>query len=93
MPNHNTPLDTVLVQDIDTMDLTDVDPDVQIDIMLIQLDTVVSALEHRGCDMQAIDAALFSMFVSRLAERGDRDSFDSYVEEASEDTWNTIMIH
>lgn len=87
-------LDTgLVVEDIDTMDLSKLDEDTQIDVMLIQLDTLAEAMELRGISLEVIDAALFSAFVGRLQERGDRPSFDSYVQEATEDDWPTFVLH
>lgn len=83
----------LVVEDLDNMDLSKLDEDTQIDIVLIQLDDLASALEARGIDVEVIDAALFSAFVGRLQERGDRPSFDSYVEEATDEDWPAFVLH
>jgi len=83
----------LVVEDIDSMDLSKLDEDTQIDVMLIQLDTLAEAMEQRGISLEVIDAALFSAFVGRLQERGDRPSFDGYVQEATEDDWPSFTLH
>jgi len=83
----------LVVEDLDNMDLSKLDEDTQIDIVLIQLDDLAQAMEARGIDVEVIDAALFSAFVGRLQERGDRPSFDSYVEEATDEPWPTFILH
>ena len=83
----------LVVEDLETMDLSKLDEDTQIDIVLTQLDDYVLELEKRGIAMEVIDSALFSIFVARLAERGDRESFDSYVEEAQDEDWPSVTKH
>jgi hypothetical protein len=85
--------DGIVVVDLDSMDLSQLDEDSQIEIVLTQLDDFALELESRGISMEVIDAALFSVFVGRLNERGDRDSFDAYVEEAQEEPWATVTMH
>ena len=85
--------DGIQVEDLDNMDLSTLDEDTQIDIVLMQLDTLAHDMETRGIDPEVIDAALFSAFVGRLQERGDRPSFDSYVEEATEGDWPQFVLH
>ena len=87
------PEDTLIVEDLETMDLSKLDEDSQTDIMLTLIEQYTSALEARGIATEIIDCALFSVFVSRLAERGDRESFEAYVEEAMEETWDTVVLH
>lgn len=84
---------TLIVEDLETMDLSKLDEDSQIDVVLTLLNDYVLALETRGIAIEAIDAALFSTFVARLAERGDRESFDCYVEEAMEEEWPSVTVH
>ena len=79
--------DGIVVVDLDTMDLSTLDEDSQIEIVLTQLDDYALELENKGISMEVIDAALFSVFVGRLSERGDRESFDAYIEEAQEEPW------
>jgi hypothetical protein len=43
--------------------------------------------------LEVIDSALFSIFVARLAERGDRESFEAYVEEAMDEPWDDVTLH
>lgn len=83
----------IVVVDLETVDLSTLDEDSQIDIVLTQLEQYVLELEARGCPMEVIDTALFSTFVARLAERGDRESFDSYVEEAMDEEWPSVTVH
>ena len=87
------PEDSLVVEDLETMDLSKLDEDSQIDIMLTLIEQYTSALEARGISTEIIDTALFSVFVGRLAERGDRESFEAYVEEAMEETWETVQLH
>ena len=83
----------IVVEDLESMDLSKLDEDTQIDVVLTLLDQYVDQLEQRGIDMSVIDSALFSVFVARLAERGDRESFDSYVEEAMDEEWPSVTVH
>ena len=83
----------IVVEDLESMDLSKLDEDTQIDVVLTLLDQYVDQLEQRGIDMSVIDSALFSVFVARLAERGDRESFESYVEEAMDEDWPTVTVH
>jgi hypothetical protein len=87
------PEDSLVVEDLETMDLSKLDEDSQIDIMLTLIEQYTSQLEARGISTEIIDTALFSVFVGRLAERGDRESFEAYVEEAMEETWDTVVLH
>jgi hypothetical protein len=84
---------TLVVEDLETMDLSKLDEDSQIDIMLTMIEQYTGQLEARGIATEVIDTALFSVFVGRLAERGDRESFEAYVEEAMEETWDTVVLH
>lgn len=84
---------TLVVEDLETMDLSKLDEDSQTDIVLTLMDQYTAALEARGIPIEVIDCALFSVFVGRLAERGDRESFEAYVEEAMEETWDTVVLH
>ena len=92
MSEHKETQDLV-VEDLESMDLSKLDEDTQIDIVLTQLDDYVLELEKRGIAIEVIDSALFSIFVARLSERGDRESFDSYVEEAQDEDWPTVTRH
>ena len=83
----------IQVVDLDSMDLSTLDEDSQIEIVLTQLDEFALQLEARGIAMEVIDTALFSVFVGRLNERGDREAFDAYVEEAQEEPWDTVTLH
>ena len=83
----------IVVEDLESMDLSKLDEDTQIDVVLTLLDQYVDQLEQRGIDMSVIDSALFSVFVARLAERGDRESFESYVEEAMDEEWPSVTVH
>ena len=83
----------IVVEDLESMDLSKLDEDTQIDVVLTLLDQYVDQLEQRGIAMEVIDSALFSVFVARLAERGDRESFDSYVEEATDEEWPSVTVH
>lgn len=83
----------IVVEDLESIDLSKLDEDTQIDIVLTQLDDYVLELEKRGIAIEVIDSALFSIFVARLAERGDKESFDSYVEEAMDEEWPTVTRH
>ena len=83
----------IVVEDLESMDLSKLDEDTQIDVVLTLLDQYVDQLEQRGIDMSVIDSALFSVFVARLAERGDRESFESYVEEAMDEDWPSVTVH
>lgn len=85
--------DGLVVEDLETMDLSQLDEDSQIDIVLTLLDQYTAALEARGIPIEVIDTALFSVFVGRLEERGDRESFEGYIEEAMETPWETIVLH
>lgn len=85
--------ETLIVEDLDTMDLSKLDEDSQIDLVLALLEQQALNLEQRGIDMEVIDSALFSIFVGRLAERGDKESFDAYVEEAQDEPWTEITLH
>jgi hypothetical protein len=87
------PEDSLVVEDLETMDLSKLDEDSQIDIMLTLIEQYTAQLEARGIATEIIDTALFSVFVGRLAERGDRESFEAYVEEAMEETWETVQLH
>jgi hypothetical protein len=84
---------TLVVEDLETMDLSKLDEDSQIDIMLTMIEQYTGQLEARGIATEVIDTALFSVFVGRLAERGDRESFEAYVEESMEETWDTVVLH
>ena len=84
---------TLVVEDLETMDLCKLDEDSQTDIMLTLIEQYTSQLEARGISTEVIDCALFSVFVGRLNERGDRESFEAYVEEAMEETWDTVVLH
>ncbi len=81
------------VEDLDTMDLSKLDEDTQIDVVLTLLEQYTSALEQRGIPIEVIDSGLFSIFVGRLAERGDKESFEAYVEEAMEEPWDNVTLH
>lgn len=83
----------IVVEDLESMDLSKLDEDSQIDVVLTLLDQYVDQLEQRGISMEVIDSALFSVFVARLAERGDRESFESYVEEAMDEDWPSVTVH
>lgn len=83
----------LVVEDLESMDLSKLDEDTQIDVVLTLLDQYVEQLEQRGIAMESIDAGLFSTFVARLAERGDRESFESYVEEAMDEEWPSVTVH
>jgi hypothetical protein len=83
----------IVVVDLDSMDLSQLDEDSQIEIVLAQLDEFALQLESRGIAIEIVDTALFSVFVGRLNERGDRQSFDAYVEEAQEEPWETVVLH
>ena len=85
--------DGIVVVDLDSIDLSQLDEDSQIEIVLAQLDEFALQLESRGIAMEVVDTALFSVFVGRLNERGDRQSFDAYVEEAQEEPWDTVVLH
>jgi hypothetical protein len=85
--------DGIVVVDLDSMDFSQLDEDSQIEIVLAQLDEFALQLESRGIAMEVVDTALFSVFVGRLNERGDRESFDAYVEEAQEEPWDTVVLH
>ena len=83
----------LIVEDLESMDLSKLDEDTQIDVVLTLLDQYVEQLEARGIAMESIDAGLFSTFVARLAERGDRESFELYVEEAMDEEWPSVTVH
>ena len=83
----------IVVEDLESMDLSKLDEDTQIDVVLTLLDQYVDQLEQRGISMEVIDSALFSVFVARLAESGDRESFESYVEEAMDEDWPSVTVH
>lgn len=93
MPKAKDSENTLVVEDLETMDLSKLDEDSQIDLVLALLEQQCLELEGRGIDMEVIDSALFSIFVGRLAERGDRESFDAYVEEAQDEPWTEIVLH
>ncbi len=85
--------DGLQVEDLESMDLSKLDEDTQIDVVLTLLEQYATAFEQRGIPLEVIDSALFSIFVARLAERGDRESFEAYVEEAMEEPWDNVTLH
>jgi hypothetical protein len=85
--------DGIQVEDLESMDLSKLDEDTQIDVVLTLLEQYCSAFESRGIPLEVVDSALFSIFVARLAERGDRESFEAYVEEAMDEPWDNVTLH
>ncbi len=83
----------LVVEDLESMDLSALDEDTQIDVVLTLLEQYTESLESRGIAIDVIDTALFSTFVARLAERGDKESFEAYVEEAMEEPWENVTLH
>lgn len=62
-----------------------------------QIESVVEALdqalEELDLDPRVIDAAIFTLWASRWAERGDREGYNAILEAALEEPWDEITIH
>lgn len=93
MKSEDSDLNEISVQDLEHMDFSAMDQDTQIDCALTLLEHCITQWESRGIAAEVMDAALFSVFVSRLSERGARDEFDDFVQQAEQDPWPSITHH
>ena len=73
--------------------LIDLAPETQVEAVIESLESFCSQLEARGISSNILDAALFTAWGLRYAERNDRSGYEEILETALDDAWEEITVH
>lgn len=76
------------VKDLASLDLED-----QAEIIAQALEHFCSEIEAKGMDPAILDAMLLAVFSQRMADVGDRASYEELLNSALEDEWEEHSLH
>ena len=90
MPKKKAIEQEVEVQQIDTSGMSD---EQIVDVICDSLDKLCTTLVERGMDEELVTASLFRLFAERMADSGDRETYEEVLEIALEEPWEEIVLH
>jgi hypothetical protein len=74
-------------------DFSKLTEDQTLDLLELTFTALCQRLEQGGVDPELITGTLFGIFADRMAELGDRESFDCMLAEAIETPWQDYTLH
>lgn len=67
--------------------------DQQYEVLAKAIQEMTEKLDLSGADPELISAALFSVFVDRMSDSGDREQYDDILQEALDTEWPEHTVH
>lgn len=75
------------------VDLGELDMEQQVEVVSLALEHFCEELEARGLEPAMIDALLLAVFSQRMADLGDRATYEEMLNNALDDPWDEHSIH